>query len=357
MVQWLYCMILLPRFLHASVVWWIRSQLKTVKLKLGQLQAMVFRGVTGGMRTMPSSALGFFLAEKPLHILTVNKAALTMIRLQAQGKWKAREKHTKFPASILNIPEINMGQDRMVKRVKFKPRFKTIIPSRKDWEKGCPLGCELWFTDGSKMERGTDLGVYCKSNATKVTLSLGHYTTVWQAEVCAVMTCAMICLEKGKSSKRINICVDSQAALNALRNPTIESKLVLECRKVLDEIGLKNKLSLIWVPGHSGIRGNEEADTLARRGSEMTMIGPEPAVVIMPSAVKGAIERWSRRCHERVGGDYCTTSGKPCPCCKAGSQMGTFVSERERVRADVTMLCKWVTSARYVHVHVQTCPL
>ncbi|XP_051168571.1 uncharacterized protein LOC127286237 [Leptopilina boulardi] len=71
MVQWLYRMVLLPRFLHAAIVWWIRSQWKTVKLKFEQLQAMALRGITGAMRTTPTSALGFLLAEEPLHILTV----------------------------------------------------------------------------------------------------------------------------------------------------------------------------------------------------------------------------------------------------------------------------------------------
>ncbi|XP_043474038.1 uncharacterized protein LOC122506107 [Leptopilina heterotoma] len=84
----LYQMILKPRFLHAVVVWWSRTQLITVEKKLDQLQAMIFRGITGAMRTTPTAALGFILAEVPLHIAAVKKAALTMIRLTAQGRWK-----------------------------------------------------------------------------------------------------------------------------------------------------------------------------------------------------------------------------------------------------------------------------
>jgi ribonuclease HI len=32
----------------------------------------------------------------------------------------------------------------------------------------------------------------------------------------------------------------------------------------------------MWVPGHTGVDGNEEADQLANKGSETHFIGPEP---------------------------------------------------------------------------------
>ncbi|XP_043471560.1 uncharacterized protein LOC122504490 [Leptopilina heterotoma] len=276
MVNWLYQMILKPRFLHAVVVWWSRTQLITVKEKLGQLQAMIFRGITGAMRTTPTAALGFMLAEVPLHIAAVKKAALTMSRLTAQGRWKVGGIHTKLPRSILSIPEL-----KWTGRKVFHLGTKSGIQTAPRWD------C------------GAGFGIYRKTGCIKVAESLGQHATVWQAEVCTILTCAQISIRNGTKGKRISICVDSQAALGALKNPTIESKLVWECRSVLDELSSANRLSLIWVPGHSGIKGNERVDVLAKTGSETKFIGPEPAVAIMPCLVKGAIERWGEKEHEK----------------------------------------------------------
>lgn len=41
----------------------------------------------------------------------------------------------------------------------------------------------------------------------------------------------------------------------------------MRCLTELNELSLCNQVTLKWVPGHSGVIGNEEADKLAREGS------------------------------------------------------------------------------------------
>jgi hypothetical protein len=53
-----------------------------------------------------------------------------------------------------------------------------------------------------------------------------------------------------------------------------------------------NCCRLRWVPGHNGIKGNEEADLLANAASAKEFIGPEPALPIALSFVKQAINSW-----------------------------------------------------------------
>ncbi|KAJ8911827.1 hypothetical protein NQ315_012557 [Exocentrus adspersus] len=67
----------------------------------------------------------------------------------------------------------------------------------------------------------------------------------------------------------------------------------------LAELGQRNKVRLVWVPGHCGVTGNEEADALARKGSTNIFTGPEPAVGLPYSYPQGSIDSWTReKCQE-----------------------------------------------------------
>src|SRR6202012_1284385 len=65
-----------------------------------------------------------------------------------------------------------------------------------------------------------------------------------------------------------------------------------ECKETLNRVGLRNHITLIWVPGHSGIEGNERADELARLGSSSRVFGPEPFVPVPQSVCNATIESW-----------------------------------------------------------------
>ena len=93
--------------------------------------------------------------------------------------------------------------------------------------------------------------------------------------------------------KRILIFSDSQAALKALSNPKVTSGPVAECPDALSVLAGMNEINLIWVPGHCSIRGNEEADKLARQASAIPLLGPERTHGMPKCLAREAIKNWT----------------------------------------------------------------
>ena len=74
------------------------------------------------------------------------------------------------------------------------------------------------------------------------------------------------------------------------------SKLLWECKSRLNSLGTTNQVKVIWVPGHTGVEGNEKADELARAGAAL---GDEEvergSIGVSIQVIKSKIDDWVMR--------------------------------------------------------------
>jgi hypothetical protein len=107
-------------------------------------------------------------------------------------------------------------------------------------------------------------------------------------------------LSETKQDGKITIHSDSQAALMALDKVEVTSKTVLAAMLSLDKLALTNEVELTWVRAHIGTAGNERADILAKEGSEIVPMDPEPIAPVPRCQLERDIEdtvekRWLER--------------------------------------------------------------
>ncbi|XP_050325730.1 uncharacterized protein LOC126756583 [Bactrocera neohumeralis] len=146
-----------------------------------------------------------------------------------------------------------------------------------------------WYTNGSKMSEGIGAGI--AGPRTKLSIPMGEFPSIFQAEVFAISRCIEINLHRNYCNEQIAILSDSQAAPKTISFYEIKSQLVQKCRGRLNSLAERNQVHLIWVPGHRGIAGNEPADELARSAASTRMMGPEPFIGVGPHTIKELLRK------------------------------------------------------------------
>lgn len=79
-----------------------------------------------------------------------------------------------------------------------------------------------------------------------------------------------------------------RTAMKGIESHRITSQLALECWRNLEK-----------VPGHTGVRGDEKADQLARKETIMDLVGPEHTVNGFLQYVKRKLSDWVYDDHHR----------------------------------------------------------
>ena len=60
----------------------------------------------------------------------------------------------------------------------------------------------------------------------------------------------------------------------------------------LQAIGQQNDVQVIWIPGHEGFNGNEEADSLAKRGAANTQDTNKEDCTLSLQLIRKRIKNW-----------------------------------------------------------------
>ena len=308
-MRWIYTAMIRPVITYACTSWVGGLNKKYLVKKLARVQRLACLMISSAFPSTPTGALEVLLNIMPINEFILSEALKGLYRLSRVGLWSAMTigstGKTKSHVDVCNeakenLSLLSMPSDLINKTKVFGKQYNCLVLERKDavqFERALEQSIIRCYTDGSKLNGRAGASFYIKypsgSHTDQSFFHLGRYSTVFQAEVFAIAEVAKKLTMEKTLNEEIIILADSQAAILAIQNNTVKSSTVLSCIKHLNKLGEDNHVTVAWTPGHTGIHGNEKADTLAKSGSAFNCFGPEPFVPIPYASCRAAIKDWS----------------------------------------------------------------
>lgn len=130
----------------------------------------------------------------------------------------------------------------------------------------------IFYTDGSRIDGTAGFGVYNENIS--YFFGMQEPCTVFSAEITAILFTLKL-IQKLPPAK-YTICSDSLSALRALqlnqiRGSTNQTVLLIK-EVIISLIAQGFGIKLLWIPAHSNIYGNDQADNLAKLGARRGMV-------------------------------------------------------------------------------------
>ena len=296
----------------------------STKSSLDKVQNQALRLICGGMRSTPTAACEIASNIEPLEIRR-KKAALQLYerakRMEDKHPCKTLVENWKQISrlkqkSVLHVVEelktrhhLPENRESMHRVNKFIPPFFEMTPpiinkslpgninkssdpnilkmAALEVIDSYPKDSVHVYTDGSAFKATINAGYgvrinYPNGNKTELYDSCGAFSSNYTAEQKAIEAAVGSIEDTFNTTPElvgdVVIFTDSLSALQALESGKYENKEMSNIAIKINQLIQKNgiTITLQWIPGHSGIAGNEDADSLAKQGAAQ----PQPDVPV-----------------------------------------------------------------------------
>jgi ribonuclease HI len=181
-----------------------------------------------------------------LDIIKIDEYIIDEVEVPTIAPWKIST-----PITIMDLTKQKKSQTNPAEYVEKYNIIRSQFPSHK-----------FMYTDGSKDGLSTAYAVTSQNN-NYCSERIPDISSVFTAELTAIY--AAVKIARDSDIEKFVICSDSKSALQALTNKRVEIPLVKDIVLTLATMDDSKELIFCWIPSHVNIKGNETADSFAKK--------------------------------------------------------------------------------------------
>jgi len=305
MIRQLYRSVAVPRMEYGLIAWYepIRSTEGSSRrrgsvgfaTKLGKVQRLAATIITGALRTTATTVLDYHAHLPPIHLQLNKSAHDATVRLaclpSSHPLHSIFKKCKRIPASHRSsIHKLRAAFPHITDMETIDPAFtdrRWTLPAKIDIADNREEAIErigkeysdhtLVFSDGSGYKDMVGAAATATDENGHVFSRRKHLGpidehTVYEAEVIGIALAVDI-IQEMQATGKIAILLDNQSAITSMTKRKHHSGqyLVETAQSLIYDLVSTHpdiELTIVWVPGHEGVEGNEAADAAAKEAAE-----------------------------------------------------------------------------------------